>query len=186
MPFGVDAAGLVLAICCGKLTVAAMVPPGAQAAKSAKATSELRDAVMRAWPAVIALIGEVHPRDATMQQELLRLGVELFDARYASADMVDFHLQPVLKEMQLRFAKYRLNGGKELTWREAIAVASEDSMKLFALKSTLGATAAPEVLNKPPYVQPGKPPLQQAGAKQQQQRVAEVKELHGLSAVATK
>ena len=74
LPFGVDSAGLVMAICCGKLTVAAMVPAGVQAAKSAKATSQLRDAVMRAWPAVIVVIGEVHPREATMQEELLRLG----------------------------------------------------------------------------------------------------------------
>ena len=58
-----------------------MVPAGMLLAK---ATSKLRDAVMRAWPAVIAVIGEVHPRDATMQEELLRLsGVDAFDARYA-------------------------------------------------------------------------------------------------------
>ena len=35
LPYGVDAHGLVLAICCGRLTVAAMVPVGLQAAKSA-------------------------------------------------------------------------------------------------------------------------------------------------------
>ena len=70
--------------------------------------------------------------------------------------------------------------------KEVVEVASEESMKLFALKSMLGATAAPEVLTKPPYGQPGKPPPQQAGAKQQQQRAAEVKELHRLAAVAAK
>ena len=116
LPFGVDSAGRVQAICCGKLTVAAMVPACAQAAKSAKATSELRDAVMRAWPAVIAVIGEVHP--PTMQEELLRLGVDTFDARYAGADMVEHLVKPVLKEMQTRFDKYFVHGGQEPTWKE--------------------------------------------------------------------
>ena len=65
-----------------------------------------------------------------------------------------------------------------------VEVSSEEAMKVFALKSTLGAKAAPKVLDKPPYVQPGKLPPQQAGAKQQQQRAAEMKELRRLAAVA--
>ena len=133
-PFGVDSAGLMQAICCGKLTVAAMVPAGVQAAKSAKATSELRDAVMRAWPGVMAVIDEVHPRDATMQAELLRLGVDAFDARYAGADMVEHLVKPVLKEMQTRFAKYLVLGGRESTWKEVVEVSSEEAMKVFALR----------------------------------------------------
>ena len=145
---------------------------------------ELREAVMRAWPAVIAVIGEVHPRDATMQEELLRLGVDAFDARYAGADMVELLLKPVLKEMQMRSAKYLVNGGKEPTWKEVVEVSSEEAMKVFALRSTLAAKAALEVLDKPPYVHSGKPPPQQASAKQQQQTAAEVKKLRRLAAVA--
>ena len=89
LPYGADAHGLVLAICSGRLTVAAMVPAGMLAAKSAKATGEMRDSVMRAWPAVMAVIGEVHPRDTTMQADLLRIRVDAFDPRYAGSDMVE-------------------------------------------------------------------------------------------------
>ena len=89
-----------------------MVPTGVQAAKSAKATSELRDAVMRAWPAVIAVIGEVHPRDTTMQAELLRIGVDAIDSpRYAGLDMVEHLVKPVLKEMHRRGTRSTLFTG---------------------------------------------------------------------------
>ena len=69
---------------------------------------------------------------------------------------------------------------------EVVKVSSEEAMKVFAIRSTLAAKAAPEVPDKPLYVQPGKPQLQQTSAKQQQQRAAEVKELRRLAAVAKK
>ena len=73
MPEGVDAKALVTAMACGKLTVAEMVPAAATAARSAKAAGDVREAIMRAWPVVMAIMGEVNPRDESAQATFLKL-----------------------------------------------------------------------------------------------------------------
>ena len=138
-------AGLVLAVCCGRLTVVAMVPAGMLLAKSAKATGNLREAVMRpgAWPAVIAVMGEVNLRDATAQVEFLKIAVDAFDPQHAGSDAVEYLVKPVLKEMQTRYARCLAHGGLEPTWKEVAAETSQEAMKWFSLRSMLAAKVAP-------------------------------------------
>ena len=132
------------------------------AAKSAKATGDLRDAVMRAWPAVIAVMGEVNPRDTTMQAEFINIGVDAFDPQHAGSDMVEHLVKPVFKETQTQYARYLVHGGREpITWKEVAEEIAEEAMKGFVLRSMLAAKAAPAVPDKPLYGQPDKPQLQQ-------------------------
>ena len=79
-----------MAVCCCKLTVDAMVPAGMLSSKSAKATADLREAVLRAWPAVIAVMREVNPRDTTAEVELLKISVDAFDPQHAGSDPVEY------------------------------------------------------------------------------------------------
>ena len=57
VPEHVDAKALVTAVACSKLTVAETVPAAATAARSAKAAGDVREALMRAWPVVMAQNG---------------------------------------------------------------------------------------------------------------------------------
>ena len=72
---------LVAAVCRGKLTVATLVPAGVASAKSAAAPAALREgqAVLRAWPVLMAVVREVLPRDTSAETELLRIPVNAFD-----------------------------------------------------------------------------------------------------------
>ena len=153
-----------MAVCCGKLTVAATVPAGMMSSKSAKATTDLREAVLRAWPAVIAVMCEVNPRDATAEAEFLKISVSAFDpaaAWHAGLDPIEYLVKPVLKEMQTKYARYLASGGVEPTWKEVAAQTAVDMMLRFTLKSALASQAATA------------PPQQQLTQAQQQAQAAE-------------
>ena len=62
-PAHLVASALVEAVIRGKVSVATLVPTGLlAAAKSAKALAEQRDAMMQAWPVLMAVVREVTPR----------------------------------------------------------------------------------------------------------------------------
>ena len=131
-------------------------------------------AVMRVWPAVIAVMGEVNPRDTTAQAEFLKIGVDAFDPQHAGSDLVEYLVKPVLKDMQTRYARYLANGGREPTWKEVAAETSQEAMKGFSLRSTLAAKAAPAQ------------PQPQPTTAQQQARAAEAEKLRAAAAASRK
>ena len=84
MPAGVEPLALITAVSRSKLMVAAMVPAGLVSSKAAKAPMELREAVMRAWPVMMAVMREVNPRDVSAEAELLKVAVSAFDPAHAA------------------------------------------------------------------------------------------------------
>jgi hypothetical protein len=137
-PFGVDIKLLVTAIVCGKLTVADMVPPAV--AKAGKA-SEVREAVMRAWPLVMQIMLEVYPRDDTAQYVLLKLALDVFAREHVASDPVETLLKPVLEEMRSTSALWRLDGGAEHSWQVTIDNSMADALQSMALRSSLAGAA---------------------------------------------
>ena len=63
------------------------------------------------WPAVIAVMREVNPRDTTAEVEFLKISVDAFDPQHAGSDPVEYLVKPVLKEMQTRYARYLASVG---------------------------------------------------------------------------
>jgi hypothetical protein len=125
MPVDLDIARLVQAVACGKLSVEVMVPKAIASAKSSvKAVADTRDAVMQAWPGVMAIQAELNARDSTAQATFLKLARDLFNVKFAAKDPVTRILEPALTAMQKAFTTYLLDGGKEPTWQE-IALKSE-------------------------------------------------------------
>ena len=95
---GIESSALVTAVCRGKLTMAATVPAaGMVSSKSAKAPAELREAVLRAWPAMMAVMREVNPRDTSAEAELLNVAVNAFDLAHAGADPIESLVAPAFK-----------------------------------------------------------------------------------------
>jgi hypothetical protein len=137
-PFGVDIKLLVTAIVCGKLTVADMVPPAV--AKAGKAP-EVREAVMRAWPLVMQIMLEVHPRDETAQHALLKLALDVFAREHVASDPVETLLKPVLEEMRSTSALWRLDGGAEHSWQVTMDNSMADALQSIALRSSLAGAA---------------------------------------------
>jgi hypothetical protein len=102
-----------------------MVPKAIAGAKfSVKAVADKRDAVMQAWPGVMAIQAELNARDTTAQATFLKLARNLFNAKFAAKDPVTRILEPALAAMQKAYTTYLLDGGKEPTWQE-IAEKSE-------------------------------------------------------------
>ena len=91
--------------------------------------------LLRAWPAVIAVMREINPRDATGEAEFLKISVSAFDPQHAGSDPIEYLMKPVLKEMQTRYARYLAPGGVEQTWKEGAAQTAVDTMLRFTLKS---------------------------------------------------
>ena len=137
-PVGVDMKLLVTAIVCGKLSVADMVPPATT--KAGKAP-EVRDAVMRAWPLVMQIMLEVHPRDDTAQAVMLKLALDVFAQAHVASDPVETLLKPVLEEMRTTSALYLLDGGAEHSWQVTMDNSMADALQSMALRSTLAGTA---------------------------------------------
>jgi L-rhamnose isomerase len=128
----------VTAIVCGKLSVADMVPPATT--KAGKAP-EVRDAVMRAWPLVMQIMLEVHPRDDTAQAVMLKLALDVFAQAHVASDPVETLLKPVLEEMRTTSALYLLDGGAEHSWQVTMDNSMAEALQSMALRSSLAGAA---------------------------------------------
>jgi hypothetical protein len=113
-PAHLEASALVVAVIRGKVSVATLVPTGLAVAKSAKALAEQRDAMMQAWPVLMAVVREVTPRDTTAEAELLEIAVRAFNPTHAGAEPVENLVAPVFKEMTAKYGRYLVSGGIEL------------------------------------------------------------------------
>ena len=151
LPKNLDAAKLVQAVACGKLTVAEMVPAALTASKSPKAAGETRDAVLRAWPAVMAIMAELNARDKSAQSTFLKLARELFDPCHAGADPIERILKPALEEMRIHYALYLLDGGDEPSWEEMAAESEQSTISEMVMQSGY-AVSAPELKEVKPAV----------------------------------
>ena len=105
MPQGVDTAALVAAVNCGKMTLQMLVAPKTPAAGEAK-----RDAVMRAWPALVQMMGDIMPRDNGATASLLGMAKDAFDSTHSTAEPLENVIQPVITEMTDKFAGYVMGG----------------------------------------------------------------------------
>ena len=144
LPPGVDVKALVAAVTCGKLTVAAMVPAKMLASKSSKAPAELREAIMRAWPGMMAIVRETHPTDEDAEDELLKLAVTAFDPAYV--ELVEELVTTAFAKMTVRFERYLLAGGAAPRWAAVLTHVKEEQVLSLALKSFKhghGAAAPP-------------------------------------------
>ena len=93
-PAGVEAAALVAVVCRGKLTVATLVPPGLASAKSAAGQAARGEAMMRAWPVLMAVVREVLPRNTSAEDELLRISVNAFELAHRMRAPTPSHREP--------------------------------------------------------------------------------------------
>jgi hypothetical protein len=144
LPDGIKAEALVTALACGKLTVALMVPAAATAAaKSDKAAAEVRMALMRAWPVVMAILAEVNPRDESAQDTLLKMSLDVFNPLHVVSDPVEMLMKPALEEMRVNYARYLLDGGDEPTWKAAAADSERDALASMALRGNLQQLGQP-------------------------------------------
>ena len=80
------ASALVVAVLRGTVSVATFVPTRLVVPKTAAAMAEQRDAVMQAWPVLIAMVREVTPRDTTAESQLLEVAARAFNPAYAAGD----------------------------------------------------------------------------------------------------
>ena len=105
MPQGVDTKALVTAVNCGKMTLQMLVSPKTPAAGEAK-----REAVMRAWPALVQIVtqmmGDIMPRDKGAASSLRGMAKDAFDSTHSTAEPLENVIQPVITEMTDRFAAY--------------------------------------------------------------------------------
>ena len=136
-PAGIEVGALVTAVSRGKLSVATLVPAGVAAAKSSKAPAELSEAVLRAWPVLMAVVREVNPRDTTAETELLKISVNAFDPTHAGSDPIENLVAPAFKEMSTKFGRYLANGGVKPTWKVVVELTAQETMMTFTLKSAL-------------------------------------------------
>jgi hypothetical protein len=169
-PLGVDIKLLVTAIVCGKLTVADMVPPAVT--KAGKAP-EVREAVMRAWPLVMQIMLEVHPRDVTAQYVLLKLALDVFAREHVASNPVETLLKPVLEEMRTTSALYLMDGGAEHSWQETMDNSMADALQSMALRGSLAGAAQAASGQQQSQPQPQARAAEEAATAAERKRLAE-------------
>ena len=104
-PAYLEASALIVAVSHGKLSVATLVPAGVAAAKSATALAAQCDAMMQAWPVLMAVVREVTPRDTTAEAELLKIAVSAFNPTHAGTEPIENLVAPAFKEMTAKLGR---------------------------------------------------------------------------------
>ena len=104
--------------------------------------AEQRDAVMQAWPVVMAVVREVTPRDATAKPQLLEIAARAFNLAYAASDPIERLVAPVLKEMTAKYGRYLLGGGIEPTWAQVAEITEKETMLSYSLDAQMPKLAA--------------------------------------------
>ena len=162
-PTTIKAAEVVKAAMAGTLTVPLLVGSVAAAAGPAERVR----ALMVVWPALVALMREVTPRDATIEDELLKLAKITFDSAAKNPEAgLKFHVVPVLLEVAASATLYR--SGIDLSmpeWATMRAAAKVKSDEAFLLERQ----HEPPSPTKPDYAAARK---QQEEAKAERERIA--------------
>jgi hypothetical protein len=113
LPKAVDALAFVTATNCCQLSLevvcgAKKLPPG-----------DARMAAARAWPVLIALSRECHPREAAdLELGLLRVCNDAFDRADTAENMIKA-VAPVFDKMAVLYDEYMKNGGTAPSWSAA-------------------------------------------------------------------
>ena len=113
--------------------MASLVPAWLAAPTTAAAKLEQRDAVMAAWPVLMAMVREVTPRDVTAEAQLLEMAARAFNPAYAAGDPIVRLVAPVFKEMAAKYGRYLLGGGVEPTWAYVAEQAEKETMISYSL-----------------------------------------------------
>ena len=138
-PHGMDAGAAVKAICQGKLTVETLA--GAALVNKMSAP-ETRNAVIRAWPVMLAMMREIMPRDTTAEHHLLLMVKDAFDASRSMVDQLATVVTPVFGEMTLRYGDFLRAGTLETTWEKVRTDITAESMRFAALSTMYNSGAA--------------------------------------------
>ena len=113
--------------------------------KSSKASADLREAVLRAWPAVMAVMHEVNPCDTTVEAEFLKISFNAFDPLHAGSDPIEHLVMPVFREMSTTYGRYLASGGVEPRWKLVVERTAVETMMKFTLMVPKGAALPPQL-----------------------------------------
>jgi len=103
-PRGVEVGALLTAVNTGALTVALL--EGKEASKASAA--EKMSALMRSWPALIALLTEVFPRDKGLARAFMLTGMDAFDTgRARPAVAIELMIEALFKEYTEQFRRFQ-------------------------------------------------------------------------------
>ena len=132
-PAHITAIPLVEAVLRGKVTVASLVPARLAAPTTAAARLEQRDAVMTAWPVLMAMVREITPRDATAESQLLEMAARAFNPARSAGDPITRLVAPVFTEMNAKYSRYLMGGGFEPTWAYVAELTEKETMLNYSL-----------------------------------------------------
>jgi hypothetical protein len=131
-PRSVSAVALVKAVQTGALTTAVL------GAAAGDGNTQMR-ALMRAWPMLVQLVGEVHPADATVADSMVMMAHEAFDTGSSCpAQAIGVVVTSVFEAYNLRYTAYLRGVGDAPTWAETVVEAAKVTRRVAEITGTSG------------------------------------------------
>ena len=141
VPEGVQLGPLIDGVSCGRLNVSLL--QGSTVTVATPAQQRLH-ALMRAWPLLIAIMREVHPRDSGAEMTLLALGRTAFDGwSKTRPDGALLYLTSIFERVEKRYHQEHLRGFQaEHTWAEVLAAQEAKNARDRATEQAISGGAA--------------------------------------------